>query len=664
MVTQFILPVFIFSVVALIIFTGARYVMYKQYADIPSMKGLQKALFRAYILGARFDLKVISAFNIAPMFIILATHFLPIIAPMTYQALMIYYFIVLLTFISAIMTDYGFYSYFNDRINYLIWGVFDDDLYALMLTIWKDYNVLGYLAAVVIMIVGLFLLLHVIFLTAFWPYLTHPVSFFLAWSILFVLTVGLTRGTFRHQPLSVKHAYVSNNTFVNALTHNALMLLYAMIKHRRRSKQYKPLETPIGQHIGKISAILRPNREGHITTITDLFTKHSPQSSENNPSPHVVVSMMESFGSQFLMEYEDTQGLLGRLKPHFDADHLFYHVMSDANGTAESFAQMCVNLPFVPFSNALTESQYLNQMLPSAVAKLYQDNGYETRVYSPIKLSWRNIGQFLRQQGFDHVKGEQDICQQLKLNSKDNIGSEWGLYDEYLYQAVAHDLKQATRPQFIVMLTSTNHPPYSVPSHYHFEQDDLVAKYKGRFVRPTEAQKRFSTYEYSNNALGDFISHIKADETLRTNTLIAATGDHPFRGYQTGDKDLFLKHAVPFYLYAPAAYTTQYGRIDYTKFGSHKDIMPTLIELSLPGVKYLSLGNTMLANPENGIGFNSNGVAANQHGLIVLGSQHSYYQWEGYYTRAHTNTSHMTSLLNQYYATIEATNMFLAQSAK
>lgn len=683
--------ILLFTLFSGLLLSAARFIMYLKYADKIALQKDHCDLKKAFFLGIRFDLKVTASFNFLPLIYSLIVFCFPTTYFEVHQLLinnilLLYYFGVMLLFITLLLTDYFFYSYFNDRINYLIWGLLDDDFKALMITVWKDYPVLIYLLLTFLGLTALFFSLQGIFYLADFlmanlvntSTLSENMSaFWIFWSILLLLNIILTRGTIRHQPLSIKHACVSQNAFINLLSHNALLLMYAVIKLRRRNQKMKPMVTPVGRDLKNIFSILKPEYKLKTPTLENLFSKRglAPPNTISTHQSHVIVFMMESFGSHFLMEYpEQRDALLGRLAPHFKEDHVFYHFMSEANGTAESFAHLCANLPFIPQSNALTESKYLNETLPSSIASLYKKEGYKTSAYYGGKLAWRNIGQFLKAQNFDEVIGEMEIIKTMALDPKCEIGNEWGLFDEYLFKCVFNALKTATQPQLIFILSTTNHPPYSTPKTFNDSNSHKIGEqFKSLFVRKGEAEKRFKTYEYSNSVLGDFIAQIKANPTLKAQTLIAITGDHAFRGYQVSDKDLFLRHAVPFYLYAPEAYTKHYGNIDYHKYGSHKDIMPTLIELSLPNTAYLALGNSMLSHPENGIGFNSDGVAINQYGAVYLGmgTQPCHYQWgqaqsnhTQYQTLPQPENDSMKQLLNRYYATIEATYLFLNESFK
>ena len=655
---QFILPLLLFSFFFLVIFSIARTVMLLRYGDLRAIQGLQKDLFKAYVLGMRFDLKNIASISFLPLILAIISHFIPSANASLYWITLIYYFLVAFVFLTLIITDYFFYSYFSDRINYLIWGLIDDDLKALLTTIWKDYNVLGYAVGMIVLFIVIFLLIKLIVAAAFLTAFTSLTSFLIIWISLLMMAIGFTRGTLRHQPLSVKHAYISENAFINLLSHNSVTLMYYMIKLRKRSKQNKPFETPLHGQFGKIKAILYPNSQAQ--NINKLMLKSPPNQDEKKSKPHVIVFMMESFGSQFLIQDSNTHKLLGNLEQHFKEDHIFYNFLPEANGTAESFGALAINMIQLPFANAFTESRYLNQTAISSIAKLYRNNGYNTVSAYGGQLSWRNIGTFLHNQAFDQVIGEMNIIKALKLEKKSEIGNKWGVFDEHLIQYALQHLKSATKPQFMMILSTTNHPPFSTPKHFNFTNKQLIKHYEHVFLRKEEAQKRFNVYTYCNNALGDFVTEIKNDPQLANNTLIAITGDHAYRGYKTAEKDMFLKSAVPFYLYAPQASTISYNDVDYQKWGSHKDIMPTLIELSLPGAdEYYGLGHSMLSTKHSGIAFNSSGMAINQHGLVLLGSQPSFYQFDGNNTYVTESNENLTSLLNQYYASIDATTMLL-----
>ena len=646
----------VFSLLSSVVFLIGRFIFYYSYTDKNERYLYSEELFSIYKLALKFDLKVIATVNVLPVVCSIFSHVFQDFAPVLYACCFVYFSVMLLIFLLCFIIDYFFYSYFGDRINYLIWGIVDDDIKALFKTICKHFHPLISLAGIAIFFFLIISLVKILSLISFFPVLLSHLSFMTLWGFLITTNFLLARGNIRHMPLSLKHATVSAHAFLNKLSCNPMMLIFAVIKLRKQSKKQKSIVTPFNQNFEKIKKVL--GTESDATTINELLAKKSRYFQQSS-SPHVVVIMMESFGSQFLIEDDDAHTLLGSLGSHFNQDLVFYNFLSGANGTAESFCSLVGNTMMLPCSNALTESKYLGEFLPSSVASLYKKAGYETVAVYGGALSWRNIGKFLESQQFDCVYGDQSIISELGLDRASNIGNEWGVYDEYLFDFVRRRLDKSSAPQFVMVLSTTNHPPFStVPSH-QFTNNEIVDKYKQRFFRSSEAEQRFKVYEYSNDVVGTFLSKVK-DSKLANKTIIAITGDHAFRGYRTNESHQFLKLAVPFYLYAPSAILNK-DCVDVSKFGSHKDIIPTLIDLSLPEAVYYSIGSSMLSNVESGVSFNSKGVVANKNGLAMLGANDAFYELdcESLRTKITKKNAQLESLLNQYYASIDASKLFL-----
>lgn len=131
--------------------------------------------------------------------------------------------------------------------------------------------------------------------------------------------------------------------------------------------------------------------------------------------------------------------------------------------------------------------------------------------------------------------------------------SEWGVPDEYAFK-FANELleKKNEQPLFIVILSITNHPPFAVPDGYKpFPVKPTQAlKERGDFGAQNEAVV-MQTYQYSTNALGNFIDRVIASKE-GNKTVIAATGDHKMQRMQGFlPREQFNEYTVPFYLHIP-----------------------------------------------------------------------------------------------------------------
>lgn len=87
-------------------------------------------IWQAFILGMRFDFSVFCYVFLLPVLIQLASGLYPSPAWLKIaieKTLSIYFWCAFFVVFSLMAIDFGFYAYFQDRINILIFGFFQDD---------------------------------------------------------------------------------------------------------------------------------------------------------------------------------------------------------------------------------------------------------------------------------------------------------------------------------------------------------------------------------------------------------------------------------------------------------------------------------------------------------------------------------------------------------
>ena len=93
---------------------------------------------------------------------------------------------------------------------------------------------------------------------------------------------------------------------------------------------------------------------------------------------------------------------------------------------------------------------------------------------------------------------------------------------------------------------------------------------------------------------GTFLNKLK-DSSFGENTIVAVSGDHNSYALFSLNNS-FVKeednHIVPFFLSVPEKYKSNL-HVKENRYGSHKDIFPTLINMSLSNQRYFSLGNDL-----------------------------------------------------------------------
>lgn len=597
------------------------------YAPVGTIQSHLFDTIKAALIGIRFDTMVINYLLSIPFILItlaslFRTKFLFEFSNMLNRWLLFFGSFCILF---LLITDFGFYSFFQDHINILFFGLWDDDSLTIIQTVWNNYPVVK----VGLFVTAVFIGIHIVIKKIFQKQIKSQfnkgiIKYILSIAIVFSLIFIGARGGIEKSPLPPQFSEVSENEFVNQIALNGIITLQNAIdlRNKRNNTQYRLWEK-LG-YKGKIQKAFSDYLEFETrgtkeNGLTQLMFRQTLESNllEENP-PNVVIIVMESFG-QFWHSFNSNEfNLLGDLKNHFDNDILFNNFLSSDNETIGSLLSIGLSMPMRSGSQFMTESEQANVSLGSAINKPFKKNKYETSFIYGGKLSFKNIGDYFKTQGFKNIVGEKSII-------KNHLGkiqaTSRGVHDEYLFKYIEEQLTSLNSPQMIMALTTSNHPPFEVPKTFKPLSLKVPVHLQERVMRDKELFKqRLIAYQYANQSVARFLTNLK-DSELGRNTIVAITGDHNFFGFLTyKDEELFQKYRVPFYLYVPEKYRPSTFNSD--KFGSHEDIAPTLINLSLSKTRYLTFGRDLFGTDKT-FSINTK-ISANKDGVI---EKDYYYQW-------------------------------------
>lgn len=611
--------VFLFLIFAFLM-TIARLTFALYFGDSTVFTVHTEEIRKAFFLGLRYDLMPLAYVNLLPFVLLHIGYFLPgkfsirFVRTLIIALLSLGYFVILWLYIF----DYGFYSYFQEHLNVLVFGFFEDDTKALLITLYKNYNLPLWLTFVLFVKYGLYRFVR--FLFSPFEFDLRPRNF--GFKLIPIFLFGLValgfmgRGNFTRLPLSLEDAHISKNEFINEIALNGALTLNRAIKIR---KTYGKGEYDYLKNYGFTSwqdayrAVTGFPPAGK-TIVESLTVKTRPNPIAKAQPPHVVLVVMESFGTYWNNKDSQNFQILGDLKDQFNKGYLFKNFLPAENGTIGSIVSVATSQVIRPGARFLSESDLMNTALRSAGNIPYKESGYETHFVYGGKLGWRELGKYLSAQKYDHLWGADEIKEampELSNFSERDLGNEWGIFDEYLYSFIDEHLRTATKPQFFLVLTTSNHPPFEFPSSYNPRpisfDEELLSKIT---IEESLARKRFECFQYANQKAAEFLSRIQ-DSSLRDKTIVALTGDHSYwiaKG--VGQDQEFKRYAVPFFLSIPERYKPT--TFNPMKFGSHEDIFPTLYNLSLSSKEYVKLGEDMFS--ENSDAINSSGIIANEHG--------------------------------------------------
>jgi phosphoglycerol transferase MdoB-like AlkP superfamily enzyme len=401
-----------------------------------------------------------------------------------------------------------------------------------------------------------------------------------------IFSLGM-RGSAGVFPIEKDDAAISVNSFINTITMNGIFSLKDACSDYVNYRITPDPNSSLSKfgYTDKRQAVEDAMQPPSLDTSFYDTTAHS-SFLEKNP-PHVVFFLMESMSNHYLDLHSESLNLLGELKNQMNSCVVFRNFTSSRNTTIHSLEDLIVNTPLTP----LSQSTFINKPLASSVAKPFLEHGYETRFITGGKLGWRNIGRYVSSQYFNEVEG----CAEIMKYVPNTTLFEWGAQDEFVFSRVNDILQKAKKPQFVFVLLISNHTPYQLPDRYKPFPLKLTDSIEKNLICDTNlALNHFKAYQYSNHQLGSFMKKIKSS-AISNQTIVAAAGDHNTLAlFNFPDENKLMRHGVPFILQIPAPY--QPLDIDESRFGSHKDIFPTLINLSLSNARYFKAGNNLFGS--------------------------------------------------------------------
>ncbi|MDR1926467.1 MAG: sulfatase-like hydrolase/transferase [Endomicrobium sp.] len=591
------------NVAALATMTIYRIFFFLYFQNFSSFKGFYGYIFKAFLLGIRFDLSVLAYVNI--FVIAVFTSFLIIknlnLLKVAIFVIKIHYYIAFTTILLSNAIDFGFYLYFGEHINILIFDFFADDKLALIKTIIYD---LRFPSALLILIFASFLTYKLVSLTA--KKLTSKHSyidtsfwniFIKIFTVFFVpfLIFCMARGTTSMFPLGKFHTQISPNPFINNLSITSVHSLIDAVSIKMKQQSNKI----------DIAEKLKINKD---EIDLSVFCRASIKNDEaKKVKPHVIFIVLEGFGELPILYNSNNFDVLGELKQHFDKDTVLYNFLAAGSITIHCLESTILNMPQRPFSLQITQSPKAFNTFTSSLVLPYKKSGYITKMVYGGSLAWRGIEGFLKTQGFDETYGEGSI--------KNEYRHEWGINDAQFFEMILRELKNNNgTPKFIYAMSTATHPPYETPPYYK----PLKLKIPREIIQMMPNEKKygrqiFKNYQFANREAAKFLSAIKKSE-FAENTIIVITGDHNLREFKANiPEELFKKYAVPMYIYMPEKLKKP---IDTNIAACHMDIIPTLYDLSLSNKKYTAAGISMLSGNTKHIAFNSEGLILSNNKAI------------------------------------------------
>ena len=221
----YVIPI---NFVVLLFLTIYRFIFFLYFADLSTLSGLSFYILKAFWMGFRFDLSIVAYINapITLLFLICLILKNSFVFKIIIYFIKYYYLTIFSLLFFVLFIDFGFFSYFKDHYNILIFGIFEDDTLALLKTILYDYRFYVLILIYIILVV-------VIYNLSLWTYkelkFNERIFNTLYWKnnkkfiiIIFILVLNFicARGSFSMFPLGLFYSQISPNQFINKLCVN------------------------------------------------------------------------------------------------------------------------------------------------------------------------------------------------------------------------------------------------------------------------------------------------------------------------------------------------------------------------------------------------------------------------------------------------------------
>ena len=493
------------------------------------------------------------------------------------------------------LVNLHYFGFYKTPIDSLVFGVVEDDTSAVLQTIWHDFPVIWTLLLALALTAGS-VWLHRVLLRRLRPdtvLQSRHIAIQLALAIVvFFALVFAGKGTLREMALQRQHLTVTTSPFLNDMVPNGpIALKYAWDSRGQSQNLQNPLVglKAMGFNSPLAAAEALGLRHGSEAEVKAALTAHEPLP-PGTPKKNLIFFLMESWSAEPLLYQSPQFDVLGRLAPTLmdptKACH-FSNFDSAQPGTHPTLEAILFSTPITP----LTMGDVGRKPIPWSIPKVIKDAGYQTLFVTSARSGWRDLNRVLAVQGFDEVVDANN----LKESYPDATLGIWGVWDSYVFKYLDKRLaaQPKDKPLFVFVLTSTNHPPYDLPADYHRVPRDM-SLWKGETSSDT-LLLNLDTYHYAADLLGGFVQSVQSGP-LKSNTIVAATGDHNVRsfGMYAEPARRYLQRQVPFVIWGEGLQCGPQQALP----ASHRDMFNTLLPLIGVNGPYVNAGRNLLRTPQ------------------------------------------------------------------
>ncbi|MCE5287179.1 MAG: LTA synthase family protein [Pelosinus sp.] len=491
---------------------------------------------------------------------------------------------------------FPYYQQFHSSFNQLMFNTLNEDVYALLVSLVKEFDLPVRLS-------GAFLLAFLLYrLFNQWlagQPLQLKIAFPLAkWfgraAFLVLLYFGVTLAQFGGSlgwanEVDWENAGVTKDSFLNEAILDDVQAVWRGYRLNSRLEACSGMDFDVEQ-IRALAAQLT-HKEAAVDNLDEYLQKKAHGPLVTKPQQIFIIVSASYANWPLLEKYKDlhiADGMKG-IMAESDSDYCSTFLpngpstVSALTGIVTGFANANLYLTTMPEAYA---SPYSTASAPQ-LAKL----GYKTNFWYAGPSTWERIGDFTTAQGYEHFYSRADFAEGAP-------GSVWGCDDKYLYEAVLNGVSP-DQPSFNVILSVSNHSPFTVDTAQEgFDKNSVIQALPEDAKKDEALVNQLGHYWYADKMQADFIHAAKAKYP---DSLFIIIGDHADRYNIAKSPSMYERYGIPFIV---TGKNVKKGMLPPDAAGSQIDVVPTLLEMIAPkDFTYYSLGTSLTRGNKQGVNY-------------------------------------------------------------
>lgn len=350
--------------------------------------------------------------------------------------------------------------------------------------------------------------------------------------------------------VNISGTAISPNSYANELAGNGLYGLFAAFRNNELDFNRFYVTRDDRQVMARLRSLVK-ERNNHFAASAPRMTRQITGEGKEKRL-NVIVVVEESLSAAYLGAWGNREGLSPNIDRLAKESLVFSHLYASGTRTIRGLEALTLSTPPLPGTSIVKRPG--NGGFRSW-GEIMKEKGYDTRYIYAGYGYFDNMNAFFSANGFDIVDRNNFAQDEI------TFANIWGVCDEDLFRKTireARESHEAGRPFFSMVMTTSNHRPYTYP--------------EGRIDIPPKTG-RSGGVKYADHAIGKFIEEARKEPWFK-DTVFVFVADHC--ASSAGKTELPVKkYEIPLLVYAP--HHVKPGRID--RMMAQIDVAPTVLGL-------------------------------------------------------------------------------------